>query len=200
MTPRARYDACPSDVQLITAVAAGSDAALEVFVARFRNLIRSCISRTLVRSGMSAETDVVDDVHADVLLAVLTNDFRRLRQYRRDRGCAVSSWIGLITVSTTLDYVRRERRQRYRTVDDDELEACAPPVPGPDVDYEAYERIERLNEALRSCSPRDREFARLYFVDGLSATEVAAATGVQVQTVYSRRVKLERRLTRLVAA
>lgn len=129
---------------------------------------------------------------------MLRNDYRRIRQYRRDRGCAPSSWIGLIAVSATLDYVRREKRHRYSYHDIEDLDRLAPLTAGPDEDYDTVERISVINRAMAHCTERDRDFAQMYFVDGLSPTEVAKRWGVEVATVYSRRVKFQRRLTRVV--
>ena len=92
--------------------------------------------------------------------------------------------VGVAAVEELLGPLDRERRA----------------VDGPDVAFETRERVALLNRAMASCTERDREFARLYFAEGLPPVDVAARTGVQVATVYSRRVKLERRLTDLLSA
>ncbi len=199
MTTRLRHDTPTPDVELIEAVCTGSQRAWATFLQRFSGLIRSCVARTLVRSSVSAEPHHVDDAFSDVLAAMVANDYRRLRQYRRDRGCAPSSWVGVISVSSTLDYVRRERRHAVRSVAVEQVEDALPLVPGPDADYETRERWKIVEAALKRCTPRDQEFARLYFAEGLAFAQVAERSGVSVATAYSRRVKLERRLTSLIA-
>lgn len=197
MTTRPRHDTDHPDVLLLEAVCTGSHRAWTTFLDRFSGLIRACVARTLVRSSVPAEPHHVDDAVSDVLTSMISNDYRRLRQYRRDRGCAPSSWIGVIAVSSTLDYVRKERRHRHASVA--VAEADLPLVDGPDHDYEEREKWALLESALRRCTPRDQEFARLYFSEGLSFATVAKRSGVSVATAYSRRVKLERRLMGLVA-
>ncbi len=200
MTTRPRHDTSTPDVQLLAGVCTGSHRAWSTFLSRFSGLIRSCVARTLVRSSVPAEPHHVDDAFSDVLASMVANDYRRLRQYRRDRGCAPSSWVGVIAVSSTLDYVRKERRHHRPSVEASQVEHALGVVDGPDHDYEEREKWALVEAALRRCTPRDQEFARLFFSEGLSFQTVAKRSGVSVATAYSRRVKLERRLVALVGA
>ena len=57
-----------------------------------------------------------------------------------------------------------------------------------------------LSIALRALSQKDQQFVQLYYMDGLSAEEVAAAMCVSVKTVYSKKHKIRTRLQATVEA
>lgn len=76
------------------------------------------------------------------------------------------------------DRIRRTVRDRARQVDSD-----YPSEPGEPMGAEL--RLE-IDQALQSLSPEHRLAAILFFGEGLTLTELAAATGVPVGTAKSR--------------
>ena len=51
-----------------------------------------------------------------------------------------------------------------------------------------------VNSVLETFSCKDRDFVRLYFMDGLSPEEIAAQMEISVKTVYSKKHKIRCRL------
>ena len=47
---------------------------------------------------------------------------------------------------------------------------------------------------------KDRQFVTLYFQDGLSPEHVAERLGISVKTVYSKKHKIQRKLSEIVGA
>lgn len=188
------------DIALLREVLTGDDVAWKVFHDRFRNLILACVSRVAARCGAhlgaADRMDVVSEVH----LNLVKNDFRRLRLYRIDGGCSVSSWVGVIASSTTQDFLRRERRRRTDPMLDADLERLTPPVPGPD--FAVIDREERqfVDQALSNFSERDRNFVELYFLRALEPQAIADEMGVSVSTVYSKKAKIKTKLQRIAQA
>ena len=119
------------DVELLSHVVRGSDAAWKVFFNRFRGLILSCAIKVSTRSGYRLGPDDLMDVLGDVSLNLVAHDYRRLRLYRTNGGCSVASWVGVIATSTTRDYLRRARRHRLEPIADTELDRHASPTSGP---------------------------------------------------------------------
>ena len=60
------------------------------------------------------------------------------------------------------------------------------------------ERAELVRELLSDFSDRDREFVTLYYQDGLSPEHVAERLGISVKTVYSKKHKIQRKLSEIV--
>lgn len=188
------------DLALLNRVLTRDEAAFGVFVDRFRNLIIACVARVGVRSGARLQDDDISDVVSETTLKMVARDYRRLRQYRVDGGCSVSSWVGVIATSTAHDFLRKERRRRTDPMLDAELERIAPAVEGPDVDLVDREQRKFVDDALSEFSARDRRFVDLYFVHAMAPDDIAEEMGVSVNTVYSKKAKIKARLRSLAQA
>lgn len=189
-----------NDLGLLTRVIAGDELAFEVFHQRFRGLMVACISRVAVRSGVRLKAEDLNDVLAEVSLNLVAHDYRRLRLYRTDGGCSVSSWIGVIASSTAHDHLRKARRHRLDPMLDAELERVAPSVEGPDSEMIDREQRSFVDQALSGFSSRDRRFVELYFLDAMDPEAIAVQMGVSVSTVYSKKAKIKTRLRSLARA
>jgi RNA polymerase sigma-70 factor (ECF subfamily) len=188
-----------SDSELLDQVCRGDAVAWEAFYDRFRNLMVACITRVCLRSGVRIQSDDLADVLSDACMNMVAGDFRRLRLYRVDGGCSVSSWIGVIATSTAHDFLRRERRRRVEPVLESDLERLAPPVDGPDVELIDRQQRAFVDTALSGLSARDRRFAELYFGEAKSPDDIAKEMGVSVSTVYSKKAKIKTRLRSLAS-
>lgn len=199
LTRKARRERLESaeDLALLEAVCTGDELAWEAFYDRFRNLMLACITRVCVRAGHRIRAEDLMDVLAETCMNMVAGEFRRLRLYRVDGGCSVSSWIGVIATSTAHDFLRRERRRRIEPMIEAELERVAPPVDGPDVELIDRQQRAFIDAALSRLSARDRRFAELYFAEACSPDDIAKEMGVSVSTVYSKKAKIKTRLRSL---
>lgn len=188
------------DRALLDAVLAGSEAAFAVFFSRFRNLMAACIARVVARAGVRLAADDLSDVLGDVAVNLVAHDYRRLRLYQSDRGCSVSSWVGVIASSTAHDFLRRHRRRRFEVMAEAELERVLPPAEGPDATMLHQEQRAFVDSALAAFSARDREFVELYFLEAMSPEDIAEKMGVSVSTVYSKKAKIKTRLAAMASA
>jgi RNA polymerase sigma-70 factor (ECF subfamily) len=189
-----------TDLELLDQVCQGDASAWEAFHDRFKNLMVACISRVALRSGVRLQSDDVADVLGDTSMNMVAGDFRRLRLYRVDGGCSVSSWVGVIATSTAHDWLRRERRRRVEAMMPSDLERVAPTVDGPDIALIDRQQRAFVDVALSSLSKRDRRFAELYFGEARAPEDIAKEMGVSISTVYSKKAKLKTRLTSLAQA
>lgn len=185
------------DAALLAHVCLGDEAAWEAFHDRFRNLMIACITRVCLRAGVRLQADDLLDILSDVSVNMVAGGFRRLRLYRVDRGCSVSSWVGVIATSTTHDYLRRERRRRLEPMIEADLERLSPLVDGPDAELIDRQQRAFIDVALSGLSNRDRRFAELYFGEAKSPDDIAKEMGVSVATVYSKKAKIKTRLRTL---
>jgi RNA polymerase sigma-70 factor (ECF subfamily) len=188
------------DLALLQRVLAKDEKAFETFYNRFRNLMVACVVRVCQRSGVRLQNDDMADLIAEVTLNMVAHDYRRLRLYRTDGGCSVSSWVGVIASSTAHDFLRRERRRRLDPTLDVELERLTDPVDGPDVELIDRQQRHFVDQALASFSERDRDFVDLYFVRALEPEVIAEQMQVSVSTVYSKKAKIKTRLRALARA
>jgi RNA polymerase sigma-70 factor (ECF subfamily) len=182
---------------LIDALLVDDDAAWREFNRRYSRLLLSCITRVTARFGY-ATADDVQEIYATLCLQLLSNDKRKLRSFEAGRGTRLGTWLGLLATHTAYDFLRAVRRAPKH----DELVNAASitsGAPDPAETTLLREQAQLLAEALAELSEKDRLFVELFYGDGLPAEEVAARMGINVKTVYTKKHKLQARLSGLLS-
>lgn len=118
----------------------------------------------------------LDDRLQDVFLVV----HRRWHSF--DPASSMRSWLYGICRRVAADQRRSERRSEAR------LQMVAPPgsAAGPEQALAQAEAEDFVDQFLAGLDPEKREVFVLAEVEDLSAPEIAAATGIKLNTVYSR--------------
>jgi RNA polymerase sigma factor (sigma-70 family) len=163
----AQDGAVPQD-GLVAALARGEKGAWQAFVRRYAGLVAAAVR------GVARDPGEVEDLAQEVFLRLCRNDFRLLRSYDPARA-GLSTWITIVARSTARDALRRHR-------------PVAVPIEALPEGLFAVDPIEpvrklKLPEAL--LSPRQREILTMLYDRDMEVAEIAAALGVDPQTVRS---------------
>ena len=160
----------------------GSAAAFTELAGRIRARIRHWAVRV-----------VHDDAEADdVAQQVLLKLHLRIREFEGRRGSRFTTWLYRMTVNTALNRRRVERRRTHL------LRGVSEPLSTvmPDVATKSDE--DRLAVLVQACitelSDREREVFQMADLKGMSATEIAAALGVQPVSVRATLSRARRRI------
>jgi RNA polymerase sigma-70 factor, ECF subfamily len=183
--------------ELLSRLLDGDNGAWEEFDRRYSRLIQSCIRRATAQFPAVGPDDT-QEIEAMLWVQLLANDRRKLRGFEPERGCALSTWIGMLAIHCAYDYLRTLRREPVRVALAD-AERLSSELPDPADLCSAREHAARLEAALGCFSARDQEFVRLYFGEGLEAEQVAGQMGISVKTVYSKKHKIRQRLEMAMA-
>jgi RNA polymerase sigma-70 factor (ECF subfamily) len=148
--------------------------------ARFAELMESYAGPIRRLCGVYAASAADrEDLWQDIFVAV----WRALPCYRGE--ASLRTWLYRIAHNVALTWQARERRRQSR-------EARL------DVDVPAAERLDlrrlALNRAIAQMNPVDRTFTLLW-LEGLSAAEIEAVTGVKSGTVAVRLSRIRKQLT-----
>jgi RNA polymerase sigma-70 factor (ECF subfamily) len=166
-----------ADLELVRSVAAGSAEALGTLYDRHAATVFA-LARRIVSRPEDAE-EVVQDVFAQV--------WRQASRYQ-DTRASVAGWMIMLARTRAID---RLRARRARPDDD----RSAPPPTGTvlmsaDPDPEALtlsaENVERVKGACAALPEQLKSLLELAYYQGLSHSEIAAATGVPLGTVKTR--------------
>ena len=177
----------------------GDDAnAWREFNVRYARLIYACIGRITARFGGVVRADAVSDIYSMLCVQLLSNDKIKLRTFEPGRGSKLGTWLGLLATHTAYDYLRSVRRIP-KHADLAEAEQLSSETPDPSEQTLVRERARIAAKVLASFSDKDREFARLYYGEGLSPEDVARRMRISIKTVYSKKHKIQRRLETLLA-
>jgi RNA polymerase sigma factor (sigma-70 family) len=152
----------------LDALLRGEKGAWEAFVRRYAGLIVAAVR------GVAREAAEVEDLAQEVFLRLCKDDFRLLRGYDPARA-GLSTWITIVARSTARDAMRRVRPVSVPIETVAEARLAIDPV-------EPVRKL-KLPEAL--LSPRQREILTMLYDREMEVAEIAAALGIDPQSVRS---------------
>jgi RNA polymerase sigma-70 factor (ECF subfamily) len=186
-----------SERMLLRRVLRRDERAWNELVRRYRALIFRCITRVTGKYAPYLPNADLDEIYADILFSLLRNDMHKLRRYNPSRGTKLSSWIGMISINATYDYLRcASRVPPHVEHTEAPLELTAEHERTPLDQLIEKERWHHLNYLLHDFTERDRRFLELYYDKGLDAQAIASAMAISVKTVYSKKHKIRAHLRR----
>jgi RNA polymerase sigma-70 factor (ECF subfamily) len=163
---------------------------------RYRALMFRCITKVAAKYDAVLSNEDANEIFGDMCFNLLRDDMHKLRAYDPARGAKLGSWLGLLAINTAYDYLRQTSRRPLLDRLDHAQERAGEGPSALDRLLEK-ERWTYLNCLLADFSEKDRRFVELYYGNGLQPEEVAAAMGISVKTVYSKKNKLRTKLLAL---
>jgi RNA polymerase sigma-70 factor (ECF subfamily) len=191
-------DATSTDEALVEAMIVDRSDGWREFQRRYDRLIHRCITKVTRRFSTLVMHDDVREIYAILLLSLLSNDKHKLRTFDPERGNRFSSWIGLLAINASYDYLRSLKREPSKGTMAEAADLVCE-LPDPFELTAEHQRAQIAAQALASFSERDREFASLYFGEGMDPTEIARSLNISVKTVYSKKHKIQSRLESALA-
>ena len=182
-------DAARDESLLVRRLAAGDDpAAWTTFVDRYGPLLQGLARRMLARRIGRAPDDEVDEIVAEVFLALLRHDRRSLRRY--DATYRLSTWLGVLCRTAVLRHLRRRGRDAVAAAGSREVARGVEEVE----EVEEAERRAALHAALGTLSDRDRLLLTLRYLEGLDYRSIAEALALRPDSVGPLLTRARRRL------
>jgi RNA polymerase sigma-70 factor (ECF subfamily) len=165
-------------------------------IRRYRPLMYRCITRASHKLAANINNADIDEIYAESLLSLCRNNMRKLRQFDPERGARLSTWLGMISINATHDFLRVTRRIpehiRLEPWIEERMECLRTSL---DTVLDR-ERWRHLGDLLEDFSQKDRLFLRLYYGQGMAAEEVATSMAINLKTVYSKKHKIRAHLRR----
>jgi len=173
------------EASLVRRCAAGDDPdAWRELVDRYGPLLKALARRMLGRRTGRADDADVDEVAAEVFLALLRQERRLLVRY--DPAWRLATYLGVVCRTEVLRLLRRRGRSPGPLPRETAAEA---------VGAAADERLRaRVREALDGLGGRDALLLRLRFLDGLDYRAIAEALDLSPESVGPLLARAKRRL------
>jgi RNA polymerase sigma-70 factor (ECF subfamily) len=150
------------------------------FVDRFLSLIYHTIGYTAHLRSVRLGPEDVEDIAAEVLLQIVADDFKVLREFRKESSLATY----LTVVARRICVHELVRRQKVKDAikrGDSRLAQPEPDdAPAAQKGMESLEEVEKL---LRRLKGQEREIVRLYYLEGRTYEEISTETDVPVNTI-----------------
>ena len=138
------------------------------FVRRYTRLVSFAVR------GIARDPQEVEDLTQDVFVRLCKDDFRLLRSFDPTRA-GLSTWITIVARSTARDAMRRHRPASVP------IDA----VPEARFAIDPIEPVSKLKLPEALLSPRQREILSMLYDRDMEVAEIAAALGIDPQTVRS---------------
>lgn len=188
--------------KLLSECISGSREAWDIFVRRYSKLVYHAISKTLNLYNAHCPREDIEDLYNSLFLALIENNNKKLKQFEGRNDCTLSSWIRLITVRRTIDFLRGQKPMASLDEEDEESRSLMETIPdrSPSVDdqLEHSESVNLIQEAIEDLSSSDKLFMTLYYEKELSPEEVAGILNVSVSTVYSKKNRVREKLKKIL--
>lgn len=185
------------ELALARACAAGSNAAWEVFLTRFREKLY--LSALRIAREDSAARELADTLYAD-LYGTNTRDGQRVSKLASYTGRgSLEGWLRTVLAQ---EYVNRYRRtKRLVSLDEESEEGVQFRAPDPEPLPPADPRLaQATDEALAALSGEDRTVLSAYYLDGRTLAEIARLLGVHESTISRKLDKLAKSLRKQIVA
>ena len=192
-----------SDQMLIASCLAGERRGWNTFVQQFTRYVYFLIGTTGKRySTKLAEADAAD-LHAEIFLSFIENDFKRLREFEGRNQCTLKSWVRMIAIRKTIDFLRKKRLKQVSMDSLSDSVGFDPQGHEPDalsalINEETLKNTPDLSTVLNELREKDQVLIKMFLVDQLSAQEVATALQLSVGAVYTRKNRVIERLRDIV--
>lgn len=169
-----------ADRDLLLRAADGDQQAIAALYDRYGEVLYAVAYR-VARQRADAEDAVVE---------AFTQAWRDASRFEASRG-SVAGWLTMIARSRALDIVRaRNRRERITTSassrESDGMLAMGSSPADPADSYDSTERKRRVQAALETLSPPQRQAIELAFFEGLSQSEIAQRLEEPLGTIKTR--------------
>lgn len=183
------------ELSLARACAAGSNAAWEVFMTRYREKLH--LSALRIAREDSAARDLADTLYAD-LYGTGTRGGQRVSKLASYSGRgSLEGWLRTVIAQ---EYVNRYRRtKRLVSLDEESEEGVQFRAPEPEPVAPADSRLSgATDEALAYLSGEDRMILSAYYLDGRTLAEIACILGVHESTISRKLDKLAKSLRKQI--
>lgn len=170
----------PLDRDLLKRCLAREAGSWNDFVDRYLSLIYHVIGYTAHLRSVRVAPEDLEDVAAEVLLKLVNNNFKALREFRGHASLATYLTViarriavqELARRQTIKDSIRRGE-SRLAEVEPDDAPAAV----------KGIERLEEVDALLKRLGGREREIVQLYYLEGRTYEEISTATDVPVNTI-----------------
>jgi RNA polymerase sigma factor (sigma-70 family) len=164
------------------------------FVQRYSRLIYGCIHSALKSYGFTFAGEFTNDIFQDIFLSLAKDNCRKLKTYRAKNQCSFSTWLYLVSINHTIDYLRKTHAHASIEAQDegspglkDLLPDCAPNVAQ---ELSFQEDLRQLKDCVGGLELDDRYFLKLHLHKNLSLEELKGHFKISRAAVDMRKSRI----------
>jgi len=187
----------PVDRDLLKRCLANAPGSWNDFVDRFISLVYHAIQYTAHLRSARVGPEDLEDIAAEVMLKLVANDFRVLREFRGESSLA--TYLTVIARRICVKELAR-RQQVLGSINRGESRLPEPEADDAPAAVKGIERLEEVDALLRRLKGREREIVRLYYLEGRTYEEISTDTDVPVNTIGAVLSRARKKLREMAKA
>lgn len=153
------------------------------FVDRFLPLVYHAIHYTSYLRSARLFPEDVEDIAAEVLLQIVADDYKVLRQFKGQSSLATY----LTVIARRICIHELNRRQQVReAIRRGDIKAPEEPIDDTPLAQKGMESLEEVERLLRKLSGQDREIVRQFYLEGRTYEEISTELGLPVNTIGAK--------------
>lgn len=190
-----------TEKELLDACMNGCEKSWDEFVDRYTNLIYHTIRQVLNTYRIELRTQQKNDIHNNLLLFLIDDDYKKLRQYDGRNNCSVSSWLRVVTSNFVLNVVKKQKSQvplnstTERALEMEALSGCR--EQRPEEGLLGKEHKELLDELVSGLNANDMLFVDLLYKKELTPESIAEILSTSINNVYSKKARIKKKLIKI---
>lgn len=191
-----------TEKELLASCIQGSKEAWDVFVEKYTDLVYHTIHKTLRMYYPEFLYQDLEDIHNSIFLSFIEHDYKKLRQYKGINGCTVSSWLMVIAMNATLNFIKKATKSDISLEDSPEedksvIDVIPDPQPAVIDKIVKSEEAKLLDELMDGLNSSDRLFLKYYYEDDLPPEEIARIMNLTVSAIYSKKSRIIDKLQKI---
>lgn len=189
----------PKEKELLERCLSQDKKAWDAFVDQYTGLISHAIAQTLQTYSVPQANQVIPDLFHIVFLSIIENDCKKLRQFQWK--CSLSSWLHLIAVTVTVDYLRKQSKHlplNGETGPDESLSEEIPDSnPLPDRIIELKDEKRLLQQIKKDLSSKERLFLELCYSRELPPARISKILNTTENNVYQLKNRIREKMKKM---
>jgi RNA polymerase sigma-70 factor (ECF subfamily) len=184
----------PNEEELLKRCIAGDKETWNIFVQKYSKLVLHSIYKTFRAYDQPTDPDDVDDLFQEAFTLFYSDDFKRLRIFDPTKGRTLASWLRLLTVRMTINYIKKQRPTT--SLDDLPLEPSQASNEGTIIDEESQ---KNLVDVLEELPLDDKLLIELSYIKELPPEIVAQMLHIAVGTFYTRKNRIINKIRKIAS-
>ena len=170
----------PLDRELLQNCLAKKPGSWNDFVDRYLSLVYHAIHYTAHLRSARLQPEDVEDIAAEVLLQIVADDYKVLRQFKGNASLATY----LTVIARRICIHELNRRQSVRdAIRKGEVPANQEPIDDSPAAQKSVESLEEVESLLRRLAGKEREVVRLFYLEGRTYEEISTDLNIPVNTI-----------------
>lgn len=186
----------PVDRDLLQRCLAKQPGSWNDFVDRFLSLLYHVVRYTAHLRSARLNPEDVEDIAAEVLLQIVADDYKVLRQFKGHASLATY----LTVIARRICVHELNRRQTVKAAIRSGEIVLPDATDDSPAALKSVESLEEVDRLLRKLKGTDREVVRLFYLEGRTYEEISTETNVPVNTIGALLSRARKKLREFAAA